>query len=1454
MLKINKKILFFICAACVSLVLAGALSFPFGAVAESVVVPYENVNAEYGYVVPESSGLSEKRAGLKLTSSVSGSKFRLGNYFGGTFTLDFRVISELSYSGSLDAALGSEYINNELELQKTSVTFTDKNGKSFSLILRAGAKYDVVTPTASVAVGNAECGLHYYNGQTEESNTGVQNSLGYYTRFNGTSFCNVALTDGKLTTEGVKPMVITFEPSTMRVYGIYYGQSVSIIEKRLILDLKDPEHIGKNNVLESFDEYDVTMSFDSIATGKKASIVLYELNGCALGSKQIGSALPVIAPALTRCGTAAEKYILPEPAFFALDGKSSAKAEISITGPDGKKVDLTDKNGNKAEDGLYSEGCGFTPYAAGIYKLSYTPISGGTRGIVAETEVEIMNNVPSPIYSVSSELNGKTFGKGYTFIVPRCEYYNPFLLKNAKGVASASLRKDGKNIADYDLFASDNERKATLDESGEYELVYSAGEEFDKKIIAFTAVDGKVNFKADGCKERYSLNEKIELPRVTAQYGEKEKSAEVVLIKPDGSLDMSFRPTLSDKGTYSFVYYADFDGAVYQSINNFVVSDGENDLFESLKDSKFSSGEFLNYSVNEISGLKVTGNSDGAKIRYGKTIDLSHKTREQSLIELAVTPSVYGEEDFNQLSILLTDVHDTTNYVQITVYKGKWGNSVSFVKAAAKGQVVAGLEKNKLATRYDLGTSVMMSFAGNRVIGSETLKLYYDNIEKAVYADTLRTPSADGKVNDFDSPELQGETSVWGGFTSGEVTMTITMSSFNKKSGSYIITSVDGNKLGNVSLNDEVAPEIYVDIEGYGNAAPAGRAGRQYKVFGAKAYDRGDGAYKPVKKAVFRNYGTSGAVEYELSADGVFTPDVAGKYTVVYTAADSVGNKAEKNYGINVSDDLPEITLEGFDEIKGEYFVGETLVLPVMTAKGGSGNPETTLTVSSGGVSETIYSEYTFNREGEYVLKAKVIDYLGLITSFSKTVRVAVSDAPITEFPEMPVAFINGCEYDLPDFKAVDYTTGSATAAVKKAFVSPENENDFKEIKGKFVPDYPSNVKNLKVKVIAVSSKGGESVKEYLVPLLRVKNESGGIDMSNLFVKNDVTAVKGRMYCDFITSKDGASFTLANAVIANGLNLEFGGDGEKIAFTSVTVTITDSVKRNQSVSFTLGATSAVKSQFSASGKKVSAAMGSMAINNPFRFTYSSLTQTLKDQNALTNAAQFKKYDDGSEFNGFDSEKVLIKFKFNGVKGDSLIRLAVIGNQTISSRNIDAIAPQISFGGEVPLSAGKGEKVILPKPVVADVFDPSAKVMLTVYDPKGSEILTSHNPCEEELSFIPDSYGVYGIVYTVYDAFGNSMPSSYNLTVSDNVPPVLTIKGELPSKIKAGSVLTFPEASVTDNLSAGLKADIFVIEPCGAMKAVGKTYKFTRRGKYLVRYFAKDENYNFATKEFVITVV
>lgn len=219
------------------------------------------------------------------------------------------------------------------------------------------------------------------------------------------------------------------------------------------------------------------------------------------------------------------------------------------------------------------------------------------------------------------------------------------------------------------------------------------------------------------------MGERLSLPVVEAQLGDTVKTAEVVLLKPDGELCIDLYPLLDQRGTYRFVYAAEFDGVLYQKTCEFQVTEGEVSLFESVKDSTFETGVSLNYSLTPIQGLKVTGNSDGASIRYNKTIDLSQKTRAESLIELAVIPSEYGTEDFNQLTILLTDIYDSTNYVQITVYKGSWGNSISFVKAGAKGQIVAGLEKRALATRFDLGTSTMMSFAGNRVIGSETLKI-----------------------------------------------------------------------------------------------------------------------------------------------------------------------------------------------------------------------------------------------------------------------------------------------------------------------------------------------------------------------------------------------------------------------------------------------------------------------------------------------------------------------------------------------------------------------------------------------------------------------------------------------------------------------------------------------------------------------------------------------------------
>lgn len=1450
-----------ILAAAALAVLCGALLsllFPVHTQADVLQADSDTVQIDYAYKVPDTLGLSETREGVRLRSSVSGSGVSFAEPLSGTFVLDFRVISQNAYSGSMDAALGSTFTNNELELNRMSLSFTEtETGKSFSVIFQAGAAYDVVTPTARVSVGDAVCGLHYNNGETVASNTGVQNSLGYYTRLNGTSFCNVALTNDQLTSEGVKPIVFTFEPSTMCVYGIYYGQSTSVVEKRLILDLRDASLIGEQNVLEPFAEYEVSLQFDEIVTGKEATVVLYELNGCSLRENTVSGGLPAVYPALETGGLVGEWYELPEPVLSSVgDIPADIDVVVEISDPSGQKIPLAAKNSETDLGGVYREGCGFIPGAEGVYKLTYRAKDGeGNSGVAAEAELNVVKELPNPEFYLAGEYpENKAVGAGYALTVFPAEYSMPWYIRGKGGTAAVSLVKNGVPVEGYDAVPADKEYSVVLEDAGTYEVVYSAGERFAEIRIAYTVVSGQCNFYAEGAKSSYSLGERISLPAVEAQLGSAVKAAEVVLLMPDGELCIDRYPVLEQRGTYRFVYAAEFDGVLYQKLHAFDVTDGEVSLFESIKDSTLEARATLNYSLTPIQGLKVTGNSDGAGIRYGKVIDLSQKTREESLIELAVLPSEYGKEDFNQLTILLTDIYDSTNYVQITVYKGSWGNSISFVKAGAKGQVVAGLENGALATRFDLGTSAMMSFTGNRVIGSEVLKIYYDNDEKAVYADALRRPTSDGMVNDFDSAELQGETSVWGGFTTGEVTMTITMTSFNHSSGSYLITSIDGQPLGNENVRDETPPEIYIDTQGYGTAAPIGGVGRQYKIFSARAFDRGEGAETDVEASVWLHYGTASAVEYALSGR-VFVPDRPGIYTVVFTSSDATGNVSAISYDVTIEEKLPEMSLAGLDAVKDAYFVGETLVLPELAAEGGSGEKTIDLALLKEGVVQTTENEYLFEEDGTYVLRAALTDYLGFMRIFEKELRVTISDKPIVQFPAMPAAFIDGSTYELPEFEAIDYTSGAPVPAKTQISVFTDADDTPVVLEGNtFAPQFGDGVSVVTVRLEAETARGGKVSKEYEIPLLHVKDADGGLQMEKLFLTDGVSAEANRLYTEFSATKEDAWFMLANPVIADGLNLEFGGDGTKIGFSSLTVTLADAADPSIAVSFSLSVGTGSQSVFTASGQRVAQVVGSFAESNHFRFSYSALTHSLHDENAIAQAAQIENCDGGGAFNGFPSGKVTVMFRFGGVTGESSVLLAQIGNQMITNRNMDAIAPQITYIGEVPLTGTKGAEIYLPAAIVADVIDPNASVKLTVYGPQSEVALETADIGTAGVRFTPEKNGNYRVVYTVSDASGNSFPQTYNLNIADVVAPSLTVNGEIPETASVGDRIQLPAATATDDTAAEPKVEIFVIDPRGAMYTVDGTLEITERGKYIVRYYVRDDNYNFAMQEFVLEAV
>ncbi|MGN1053590.1 MAG: hypothetical protein ACI4SH_09410, partial [Candidatus Scatosoma sp.] len=670
--------------------------------------------------------------------------------------------------------------------------------------------------------------------------------------------------------------------------------------------------------------------------------------------------------------------------------------------------------------------------------------------------------------------------------------------------------------------------------------------------------------------------------------------------------------------------------------------------------------------------------------------------------------------------------------------------------------------------------------------------------------------------------------------------------------GAYLITSIDGQPLGNESVRDVTPPEIYIDTQGYGNKAPIGGVGRQYKIFAARAFDRGEGAATNVEASVWLYYGTASAVEYPLSGR-VFVPDMPGVYTILFTSSDATGNVSTIGYNVSVAEKLPTISLAGLDDVQDAYFVGETFVSPQFKADGGSGEKTVELALLKDDRVQPLGDTYFFESDGLYILRVTVTDYLGFMRIFEKELHVTVSDKPIVRFPEMPAAFINGSTYELPEFEATDYTSGAPVPAnIQISVFTDVNEQPTVLPEGNtFTPQFGAEVSMVTVRVTAKTAQGEEVSKDYEIPLLHVKDDIGGLHMEKLFLTDGVVASPDRLYTEFVAKRSDAWFMLANPVIADGLNLEFGGDGAKINFSTLTVTLADAADPSIAVSFSLSVRTDSQSAFTASGGKVALVHGSFAENNHFRFSYSELTRSLQDRNAIVRAAQMKNCDNGQTFNGFPSGKVTVRFTFGGVTGESCLRLVQIGNQMITNRNIDAIAPQITYDGEVPLSGIKGAEIALPAAIVADVIDPNASVRLTVYAPGNKIVFKSDNIKDGSAMFIPEENGIYRIVYTVSDASGNSFPQTYNLNVADSVAPELTVSGKVPPTASAGDVIRLPAASATDDTTATLKVEVFVIDPRGKMYTVDGSLTVSERGRYIIRYYVRDDNYNFAMQEFAV---
>ena len=1413
--------------------------------------------------------------GVLLTSNTSGASVDLSRTFSGSFEVEFRVYSDTYFYDSTGTDYNSSVItvNPYCDLQELSITLTDDNGQSFDIVVSGGEKYNTVTAAARVRIGDAEFGYHYSNDDLLPTKTPLQNSGGFFTRIGSTTFSNVTRRGGETTTDSV-PIIVGFNAETMEVYCYHYGTVKAYDNNtrvyRVIADL-DSEDIGLYK-FDNFDNYNVSFGFDKISEGKTAKMLIYSINNQKLSGDKLTDTIGpnTIAHHLTN-SVAGVKYYLPEISTFdLLDESNNYKTIVSIKDASGAPLNLRKANGSlMTGDEIYEKGCYFVPSnVEGNITISYTSYdSKNKEGKTSEYTIYNYKKTPTSTFDYDGlesnyEVATKTLGDDLK-IYP-CSVTSSLYVSEQTQYAHVSLYKDGSVVEGFDKKVLESVEYVKL-EVGTYKLVYFIDGFYNEDYsYEFTVVDNTptVEFSSE-ILDKYICGEKVNIPQAKYTLNGISKRATAVLYDPDGKyVDIAGDVILDKIGTYKLTYMVNFD-KVYTFDYYFGSFHSANGLFEEQKGVTAEYGNTGDNFKNVVNGVVLTFTKSDTEIKFGKVLDLSKNTKFDSLFEIITLPSAKGVADALQYTVKLTDVYDSRNYVTITAYKGSSGNQWSYIKAGATGQVLAGLENEKVLTTYEYGAPIHYSMTGENIVGNEVYQIFYDYAEKAIYADHVKRDqySYGNLVIDMDNKEHFAEKTLWGGFTTGEVYLTISVQSLQTEKAQMLIKSINGVSFENEWIKDTEVPIVTIDTFGYStDNLPVGVVNREYKLFPARAYDAVDGLID-YELLIYKDYQTMNQKLVSTNKKS-FIPTEAGNYTLVYKVTDSSKNFITESIKFTVASKLDKLDYQFDANIQSSIKVGEYLEIPTGVASGGSGNVDVKLYVTDpNGANVEINKNTVFiEKPGKYTVEVTLKDYIGTEETFTWEVTSVVDSNPIISDLHYNPTMIEGYEYDLSNFVALDYysNNGSPVDAIKSVKIIKDGKTITLDSTMVYKPEDVKNGQEITIQFIAKNKTGnGTTIIEKKANLLKIKDSADNLNLANLFYQQNIKSVNPTdEYIEYVTSTSGASLEYANYLIVDGFSMKLEVNKDMNNFGAIEITLVDSINSYQKVVLTINK----------SGKSISTAsvndVKNLSISSdfyqttsqPFWFYFNAKANAIIDGNTNQSITLIKKNYDGSSFEGFTSGKIKATIKFLNVEGDSAIRISSISNQVIKVQAKDRIAPSIQLLGELSRIAEINQPFTVYRAVASDGIDPSVKVNVKIT--KGTDVIYD-GEISKDYVFSPDKYGKYTIVYTASDSSGRKATSDYVMTVKDRIKPVLTVNGEVMKTATAGKTYTLPTATVTDNNDTKLPIYVLILAPDGELRANQDgdyTFAPMLKGEYKITYYTFDSYNCYTYVEYTIKVM
>lgn len=943
-------------------------------------------------------------------------------------------------------------------------------------------------------------------------------------------------------------------------------------------------------------------------------------------------------------------------------------------------------------------------------------------------------------------------------------------------------------------------------------------------------------------EQEYGFGTVLTVPERTVTVDDKSAKATSVVEYPDGSATRKTEVTLNMDGVYTLTYTAVIDGQPYAETETFKVIDKLVNV--SSGDSSVTYGKYQY--ANSAEGLMIRL-ADGDTATFTPIIDVSKLTMSDVLVEGFATPDVKGQVDFRRLYYTFTDVSDPSVYMRVSVRQSNEGDDypISYYLAGGNGQPLVGYEEvwDRLHIDNEWGAQARHSFSlqfgpnfTEQAPDDMPMSIRYDASSVSVYTGGIM-------IIDFDNPKFFS--TLWKGFPSGKVRMSITAGMYNSSSANFCITKLHGVDLTAEKFLDGDKPVITVDNK-Y-DKMPEAKKGMSYPIPSATAYDLYSGDCE-VKTSVWYNYTSTNAVLTPI-ADGRFVTDRVGDYAIVYEATDNYGNTASEVLWVHASENiaLPEIEITGTPD--AEIAVGE-LIEPVEHSEiSYSGDASVSITAELDGEVFAADNGFRAEKAGVYTVKYTVTDFIGQSASDSYTVTVKMGSTPVfVDKPVMPFMFISGSEYVLPELYANDYRSGSLQRKLATAEITDANGTVTVKAGEKFTPEVDADGDNVEV---VFKCEGAEY--SLNIPAVKVWEEEGGrprLHLENYLIGNGVSYSKNTDSITVTAVDSAGGWMFANDMIAYSFDLQIKGAGAKSKFESLVIIMADAENPE----------CAIQAELINNNSKAEIKVGDTTVGLSGSFLAGTTYSVGYSEGQITLGSaklDIDKTIDGKPFEDFASGRLLVGVYFKGAQPGAAYELVSVNGHIMNNSTTDRIAPKIVVYGDHGGSYSLGDKVTLPVAAASDVADPNVMLTMSVTDGNG-KIMTDVNGLKLEnvdptvrYTIELKVYGQHNITIKASDTFNqrnNERTYSYVLNVDDNVAPEFTFSGDFQTSAKVGDALVIPDFTVSDNLTEADKIIVtkYALTPSGLLVTIpedSNSIKATQPGDYEFRLIAMDENGN-----------